>query len=564
MRITVVEDSATYPGEFPALTLVADRWDDYGYKTTFRASLWTSDNERIDLGAMKIMQLGMTSGAPVLPVTSFEGLPEDFGSIGADFGYYQKLLAIGLETSEAVLTSMNDLSIDSERRERFMEEDAFHTSLARLAPAKDGLERVRSLLDAALRSGEVSGASQDLNPVALLQLASTFVGTSEENKSDGTSQESRSLRIRFEPSLPEGQQFEPRALVVDFAGPPSLPGSLVALVGPNGTGKTTLLSGLALALFFGSDATAGGGTVEIESGSVRDVIFVSFSAYDSFETPKMQSLSGDARGELAGQGYVYVGLRQLTQEALRAEQRDRIHTLKSPREIDDEFVELLAQMRQAPSTASGSLPDRQALFIEAISALFDDPSVKAIAELPALSKPEMIIEMIAGLFATLSTGHKAIMNIIASLCVHLNKNSLVLMDEPEAHLHPPLVATLLRIVRTLLKSFDANAIVATHSPIVIQETLAEHVIRFSRISNRTNWEVHGSQTFGENVAALTRSTFGLPAASADFIGVLRALTISKSASLDGIEAIFGERGLSSPARAQVLRLLAARRLGQVE
>lgn len=563
MRITVVEDSATYPGEYPALTLVADRWDDYGYKTTFRVSLWTSNTERIDLGATKIMQLGMTSGAPALPLSSFEGLPEDFGSIGADFSYYQKLLATGLETSEAVLSSMNDLSIDSKRRERFMEEDAFHTSLARLAPAKDGLERVQSLLDTALRSDEASGASQELSPVALLQLAATF-GASEENKSDGTSQESRSLRIRFEPSLPAGQQFEPRALVVDFAGPPNLPGSLVALVGPNGTGKTTLLSGLALALFFGSDATAGGGTVEIETGSVRDVIFVSFSAYDNFEMPKTQSLSDDARGELAAQGYIYVGLRQLTQEALRAEQRDRIHTLKSPREIDDEFVELLAQIRQAPSSASNSLPDRQALFIEAISALFDDPSVKAIAELPALSKSETIIEMIAGLFSTLSTGHKAIMNIIASLCVYLNKNSLVLMDEPEAHLHPPLVATLLRIVRTLLKSFDANAIVATHSPIVIQETLAEHVIRFSRISNRTNWEVHGSQTFGENIAALTRSTFGLPAASADFIGVLRALTTRKSASLDGIEAIFGERGLSSPARAQVLRLLAARRLGQVE
>lgn len=373
------------------------------------------------------------------------------------------------------------------------------------------------------------------------------------------------LALAFAPVLGPNQQFEPSELVIDFAGPSELPGNLVALVGPNGTGKTTLLSGLALAIFFGNEGKEPRGTVTIRSGSVRDVIFVSFSAYDSFEIPRAQELSGNARAELASQGYVYVGLRKLSHEEAETEQRERTHTLKSVREIDEEFLHLLDRLKAVDTSSTRSTaPDRQALFVQAMAALFEDPSMQAMAKLPPATKPMAVIELIAPLFQAMSTGHKAIMNIIASLCVHLNTNSLVLIDEPEAHLHPPLVASLLRIIRMLLRSFDANAIVATHSPIVLQETLGEHVIKFRRVANRTNWEVHATQTFGENVAALTRGTFGLPAAMADFIGVLRELTAEKKASLEAIEALFGERGLSSPARAQVLRLIAARRMGQVE
>lgn len=170
--------------------------------------------------------------------------------------------------------------------------------------------------------------------------------------------------------------------------------------------------------------------------------------------------------------------------------------------------------------------------------------------------PNVLIANLRRLFADLSTGHKAIMNIVASLSLHLKTNSLVLMDEPEVHLHPPLVSALLKVVRELLGKFQAHAIVATHSPIVVQETLGRHVIVMTRYENRTNWQSSDRETFGENLATIIRETLGLPAANADYVGQLAAL-IDKDTQLEDIERIFGERGMSSPARAQTLRIISA-------
>lgn len=567
MRISVVKDRNSYPGAAPSLSLFPDSWDDYGLKTTFFATLWFSADECMDLPSVKIIQLGMKEGSPNIPKNNDIGLPDDFASLGADYSYYEKILSLEPHFGEEILNSMRDLAIDPIRHEQFSKDDAFRISLTRLAPAKDALARIRRLranLPPRPEGAFFSGVTS--TEIAALRVAAGLVeGDLPSEPDERSTTVVPPLVLAFIPVLRPNQQFEPRELVIDFAGPSELPGNLVALVGPNGTGKTTLLSRLALSLFFGSDGQEQRGTVNIRTGSVRDVIFVSFSAYDSFEIPRAQELSNNARAELATQGYVYVGLRRLSQEEAETEQRERTHTLKSIREIDEEFLNLLDRLKSVePPPAQLMAPDRQVLFAQAMAALFKDPSMQAMAMLPSATKPKAVIELVAPLFEIMSTGHKAIMNIIASLCVHLNTNSLVLIDEPEAHLHPPLIASLLRIIRMLLRSFNANAIVATHSPIVIQETLGEHVIRFQRVGNRTNWEVHTTQTFGENVAALTRGTFGLPAATADFIGVLRALTAESTASLETIETLFGERGLSSPARAQVLRLIAARRMGQVE
>ncbi|MBW6100166.1 ATP-binding protein [Escherichia coli] len=55
----------------------------------------------------------------------------------------------------------------------------------------------------------------------------------------------------------------------------------------------------------------------------------------------------------------------------------------------------------------------------------------------------------------------------------MKKRCLVLFDEPETHLHPPLLAVLMSALRIVLNEVDAFAIVATHSPVVVQETLSK-------------------------------------------------------------------------------------------
>ncbi|HEY0131029.1 MAG TPA: hypothetical protein VGB57_06445, partial [Allosphingosinicella sp.] len=60
---------------------------------------------------------------------------------------------------------------------------------------------------------------------------------------------------------------------------------------------------------------------------------------------------------------------------------------------------------------------------------------------------------------------------------------------------------------------------------------------------------------------LTRESLGLPAERADYIGRLKEV-IKKDTQLEDIEKLFGTRGMSSPARAQTLRIISAVQSGQ--
>ncbi len=47
--------------------------------------------------------------------------------------------------------------------------------------------------------------------------------------------------------------------------------------------------------------------------------------------------------------------------------------------------------------------------------------------------------------------------------------TVVLFDEPELYFHPNMLSTLLRLLYDALEQTDAYAVLATHSPIVVQE-----------------------------------------------------------------------------------------------
>ena len=69
----------------------------------------------------------------------------------------------------------------------------------------------------------------------------------------------------------------------------------------------------------------------------------------------------------------------------------------------------------------------------------------------------------------MSSGHAIVFMTITRLVEKVDERSLVLLDEPESHLHPPLLSALIRALSDLLVSRNAIAIIATHSPVVLQE-----------------------------------------------------------------------------------------------
>jgi predicted ATPase len=99
------------------------------------------------------------------------------------------------------------------------------------------------------------------------------------------------------------------------------------------------------------------------------------------------------------------------------------------------------------------------------------------------------------------------MYFISAALAYLKGGALVLFDEPEIHLHPNAVALLMQTLQALLKQYDSYAIIATHSPVVIQEVPRKRVVRFEREDNITSAFSLGQESFGENISELTRLVF---------------------------------------------------------
>src|SRR5690606_39386927 len=122
------------------------------------------------------------------------------------------------------------------------------------------------------------------------------------------------------------------------------------------------------------------------------------------------------------------------------------------------------------------------------------------------------------------------------------------------HLHPPLIAAVMHALRLVLEEKNAFALIATHSPVILQETLAQHVRVIRRVGSEFEVLVPEKETFGENVGTLTQDTFGLTSATTDYHEVLDLL-IQAHDTVEEVSQHF-RSGLSGQALAYVLSGLA--------
>lgn len=125
-------------------------------------------------------------------------------------------------------------------------------------------------------------------------------------------------------------------------------------------------------------------------------------------------------------------------------------------------------------------------------------------------------EEASGLIRKMSSGHAIVLLIITKLVAITEEKTLILLDEPESHLHPPLLSAFIRALSDLLYDQNGIAIVATHSPVVLQEIPRLCVSKIQRVGLATNVERPSIETFGENVGVLTREVFGLEVVKSGF------------------------------------------------
>jgi hypothetical protein len=252
------------------------------------------------------------------------------------------------------------------------------------------------------------------------------------------------------------------------------------------------------------------------------IVSVAFSAFDTFPAIR------EKRDKTKGIKYQYVGLRQyLTEEELKSGDADTFIS-KRDEDLSKEFAGSAWACQKEPKAGRWrkalSMLGTDVLFQDALAA-FIAPGIETqtIDERPWARTPDGGIIRYKGfkeerkaflayaraVFDKLSSGHKIVLLTVTNLVLWVEEKTLVLIDEPEAHLHPPLLSALVRAVSDLLYFRNGVGIIATHSPVVLQEVPKTCVWRLSRYGNVAKAERLDEETFGEGIGLLTRSVFGL-------------------------------------------------------
>lgn len=474
--------SISAPSNGNEVLLVRDNWNDwFTWVTQFYVIVVTPENQRIDIGQVKIARAGMTSQSAItsalLPV-AFPRLDAPWFSIGQTENYYEQLNELGDQYRDWYHDAIRDIARTPAMLDEYADEEVLRVSLLR----DIDIDRVRNRFHR-LASGNA----------ALTDFAFRFTFPQDPRTTDGPQQ----LSFRVKPA----------------SNPPT---NVHVIIGRNGVGKTRCFDYLSRA-FLGLPARDGGPAGEIgPMGSISPftgkghgfagLVTVSFSPFDEYG-PLVSSTSRlDVR-------YDYIGLiresaYQISPTGADANDELATLTIKGRPELARDFLKGISACRGAA---------RRRRWLRAVELLEADPLfLDANARTVIDDTAEGWEERTRKWFRRLSSGHSVILLTITRLVELVEEKSLVLIDEPEGHLHPPLLSAFVRALSELLINRNGVAIIATHSPVVLQEVPRSCAWVLNRTGIAARADRPELETFGENVGILTREVFGLEVVQTGF------------------------------------------------
>lgn len=323
--------------------------------------------------------------------------------------------------------------------------------------------------------------------------------------------------------------------------PDSLPPTNIhAIIGSNGTGKTTLIKSMIKSIC-NSDTSGGefayAASDEDELEYFESVMCISFSPFDNYSDVE------------SFENFKYIGVRKEYSEAGHEDGHGQINLLD---DIRRKFLESYRNC-MANKTKRNDWLETVKMFGDEGDYLFSTYNFADMACNKSVLSYEDTRE-IEKIFDSLSAGHKEVLSIITRCIDQLAEKTILFVDEPENHLHPPLLSTMIRGISQMLIKRNGVAIISTHSPIVLQEIPSSCVWILNRQDNYLFGNRPEIETFGTNIGVLTNEVFGYEVKKSGFNMMLKK-SVDKCETYEEVLQEFNNQ-LGNEARSMVRILLA--------
>lgn len=415
----------------PCFLLNSSVWDDYGHKTSFQLCYVNQDGNKSPIGKVKICKKKKDNTLDVIP-KSFTTLDLDYCSLGQDTFYYSNIKKVLGDDTMAFLYAMKDAAAYSRISDDFENDLGFRHSLLRDNSADTALNLGRYVL----------------------------AGFDPDDRVNFTYK----TRIAYAPDYDFNIKFDFGKINQEDNF-----NRVIAIIGENGVGKTSLLSNLAKSI-----ANQQKDCFIPHYPLFTKVVATSYSMFDRF-------YNIDARAF----NFEYCGMHNNEGGLMNPEQ------LKERHKRNAETINALNRGQNLKKFLGKILPN------DMLEGLFEEDF-----------ETKFKYDVYEDYYSKMSSGQTMLTNLIIDITANVRSNCLIMIDEPEVHLHPNAITQIINVVNLVCERFSSCCIMATHSPLVIQSLLSRNVLIMERdIDGMPIVRQMRVESLGENLTTINEEIF---------------------------------------------------------
>ena len=531
------QNASSLKGDDADFYIELDAWDDYSYHVMYHlhATNRLTKGENVYLGYIKFMHPGQTSNELFVLQERMGNIP--FTRVPNDF--------VSLTFSMDVFRGLNRYVDNLEDRKSIVEQ--LHLILGKDSPYYSMVADDPCFVNGMLRDSTMENFALKKAETLLLAKECLY----DLRKESFRFKMNNAIEpVTFDFTCLDDSEFslEERKVMI--------PNGCVVFIGGNGSGKSTAMYKLAKLMYADIDKRDEKeykehiGELIPNNVGINKLIVVSYSPFDNFMLP-----AWDERKELSEERFVYCGIRDYFGERdLRHEEQNN--------NVDQENEEIIKDRQIRTKLKSiQELAEEFELQFETLQKVnkkiylwgdIADSAERLHPELAAEMKNMAILvdkEKRISAFKDLSTGNKYIFHMLAMVIAKIEDDSLVLFDEPENHIHPPLLSFLLASLRLVLYKYNSVVFISTHSPVIVQETFANNVYVIRRIEDEVVMSHPEIETYGANIGEITSEVFNLTSENISYYRLFNYLykqwmmeyALSVEIMLDSFEKKLGHR-----------------------